>query len=486
MSTAPRVGARPAAGPEDGGRDGLLARWALRFAGFVEKWFPDAFVFALAAVVVVAVAALAFGAAPTEVADTFSTGFWDLIPFTMQMSLVVVTGFVLASSPPADRLIERLAAIPRTGRGGVAFIAAMGLSASLVNWGFGMVFAALLAKAMARRRELALDYRAAAAAAFMGIGGLWALGLSSSAAQLQANPASLPPKLLSVTGVIPFRETIFLWQSLVVALVVFVMGVGIAYLSAPRARHAVTAPDLGVDLDDRPEPLPPRTRPGEWLEYSPVLPLFIGALVLGWLTRELAAHDPIQVISSLNTYNLLFLTLGLLLHWRPRGFLRAVAKAVPACGGILIQFPFYAGIAGIMTKAANGEGFTLAHYISEGFVGIASSSTFGLVVGIYSAVLGVFVPSGGGKWIIEAPYVMDAANDLHYHLGWTVQIYNAAEALPNLVNPFWMLPVLGILGLRARHVVGFTAVQLVIQLPVVLGLMWLLGTTLGYQPPVQP
>jgi len=208
--------------------------------------------------------------------------------------------------------------------------------------------------------------------------------------------------------------------------------------------------------------------------------------VFGWVIREFATSDPILTISNLNTYNLLFLTLGMLLHWRPRSFLGAVMKAVPACSSILIQFPFYAGIAAIMTRASDAEGNTVAHYVSEAFVNIASTSTFGLVIGIYSAILGFFIPSGGGKWIIEAPYVMQASNELHAHLGWTVQIYNAAEALPNLINPFWMLPLLGILGLRARHIVGFTSLQLIFHLPVVLGLLWLLGNTLTYVPPIQP
>jgi short-chain fatty acids transporter len=108
------------------------------------------------------------------------------------------------------------------------------------------------------------------------------------------------------------------------------------------------------------------------------------------------------------------------------------------------------------------------------------------VMGLYSAILGFFVPSGGGKWIIEAPYVMQAANDLQVHLGWAVQIYNAAEALPNLINPFWMLPLLAVLGLHARDIVGYTFVQLVVHLPLVLGLLWLLGLTLEYVPPVMP
>ena len=101
-------------------------------------------------------------------------------------------------------------------------------------------------------------------------------------------------------------------------------------------------------------------------------------------------------------------------------------------------------------------------------------------------VLGFFVPSGGGKWLIEAPYVMQAASEMRYHLGWSVQIYNAAEALPNLVNPFWMLPLLGVLGLKARDIVGFTFVQLLVHVPLVLGLLWVLGMTLEYRAPVMP
>jgi short-chain fatty acids transporter len=107
-------------------------------------------------------------------------------------------------------------------------------------------------------------------------------------------------------------------------------------------------------------------------------------------------------------------------------------------------------------------------------------------MGLYSAVLGFFIPSGGGKWIIEAPYVMQAANDLKVHLGWAVQIYNAAEALPNLINPFWMLPMLGVLGLKARDIVGFTFLQLLVHAPVVLLLLWALAGTLTYVPPVVP
>ena len=138
-----------------------------------------------------------------------------------------------------------------------------------------------------------------------------------------------------------------------------------------------------------------------------------------------------------------------------------------------------------MTTVNGSEGHSVAHIISTFFTQIASHDTYALLMGSYSAVLGFFIPSGGGKWIIEAPYVMEAANALRVHLGWTVQIYNAAEALPNLINPFWMLPLLGVLGLKARDIVGFTFVQFVVHVPLVLLMLWLFGLTLDYVPPMR-
>ncbi|UZW60537.1 short-chain fatty acid transporter [Lysobacter enzymogenes] len=471
--------------------DGPLARFALRSAAWAERWFPDAYVFAALGVVVVAVAALAFGATPTATAAAFGDGYWSLIPFTMQMAFVVIGGYVVATAPAVARLIDALARFPRSGRGAVCYVALVSMLTSLLSWGFSLVFGGLLVRALARREDLDMDYRAAGAAAYLGLGAVWAMGLSSSAAQLQANPASMPPGLLAITGVLPFSETIFLWQSIALTAALIAVSLLVCFVTAPRGASVKRANEFeGADrlaADERhAAALPPRTRPGEWLEYSPLITVLLAALSLGWLAYEFGQKPLVTAIASLNTYNFLFLTVGLLLHWRPRSFLNAVARAVPSTGGVLIQFPLYGGIASLLTAAKGADGQTLAHHLSSVFVHIASTDTFTLVMGVYSAVLGFFVPSGGGKWIIEAPYVMQAANDLQVHLGWAVQVYNAAEALPNLINPFWMLPLLGVLGLKARDIVGFTFIQLLVHIPLVLGLLWLLGLTLTYHPPVMP
>ncbi|MCS4230407.1 short-chain fatty acids transporter [Stenotrophomonas maltophilia] len=467
-------------------QDGWMARAALRSAAWAEKWFPDAYVFAVLGVVIVAVTAIGFGATPQATAESFGNGFWSLIPFTMQMAFVVIGGYALATAPIVARFIDFLARAPKTGRGAVVYVGLVSMLASLLSWGFSLVFGGLLVRALARREDLRMDYRAAGASAYLGLGAVWAMGLSSSAAQLQANPASMPPGLVEITGVLPFTETIFLWQSIVLTAALIVVSLLVAWFTAPREATARVAADFQGAAQAEAEPLQPRTRPGEWLEYSPLLTVLLSLLAFGWLANEFASKPVVSAIANLNTYNFLFISLGLLLHWRPRSFLNAVAKAVPSTTGVLIQFPLYGGIAMILTHAAGADGETLAHRLSTVFVHIASTDTFALVMGVYSAVLGFFVPSGGGKWIIEAPYVMQAANELQAHLGWAVQVYNAAEALPNLINPFWMLPLLGVLGLKARDIVGFTFIQLLVHIPLVLGLLWLLGMTLEYVRPVMP
>ena len=451
-----------------------LARLGAVLTDLCERYFPDAFVFALAGVVLVFAAGLALGDSPGRLVSEFGGGFWVLVPFTMQMALVIVGGFVVATSPPLARLIRALASIPRTPRAAVAFVAFFGMASSLLSWGLSLVFTGLLVREIVSR--VRVDYRAIGAAAYLGLGSVWALGLSSSAALLQATRSAIPPSLLPVTGVIPLGQTIFLWQSLVMAAVLIVISVAVAYASCPPPERAKTAEEIGVRFEPLAASLEPPRTPAERLDASPVFSVAVALLMLAYLGQQVREKGPLAV-ADLNNFNFAFLTLGLLLHGRPRSFLRAVARSVPATAGVLIQYPFYAGILGLISKTS------LAAVLADLFVRVTTPGTFPLVVALYSAVLGLFVPSGGGKWIVEAPYVMAAANAWHVHLGWTVQIYNAAEALPNLINPFWMLPLMGILNVRARDLAGYSILQLVFHAPVVFFLCWLFARTLPYLPP---
>ncbi|MBI3551984.1 MAG: short-chain fatty acid transporter [Elusimicrobia bacterium] len=455
-----------------------LSRVGVRLSDWFERWFPDAFVLALTAVLIVYAACLGNGASPLQAAQWFGQGFWDLTKFTLQMAMVLVSGYAVATSPAVYRGIQRLAAIPKDGRSAVAFVALFSMLSSLASWSFSLIFSGFLAREVAHRVKDA-DYRALGAAAYMGLGSVWALGLSSSAALIMAASGSLPPALLKISGVIPLGQTLGLWQSAVVTVCLLLVTLAVAYASAPPPELAFTMESMGVPYEpvsfksERPR------KPGEWLEHSPALTVAVAACGLGYLWRTVASRGPGELL-ELNNYIFAFLVLGLLLHWRPRSFLKAVTASVPATAGILVQYPFYAAILKMLTES--GLASQLAHF----FISVSTQRTYPLLVGAYSAVLGLFVPSAGGKWLIEAPYLLEAAKTLQVHLGWVVQTYNAAEALPNLIHPFFMLPLLGILGIKARDVVGFTALQFAVHVPLVLLLVWILNGTLSYAAPVLP
>jgi short-chain fatty acids transporter len=469
----------PAPAPAEPITASWLERFGLGLAEWSEKWFPDAFVFALVAIAIVYVFGLLIGESPAKLALEGGKAFWVLIPFTMQMALIVIGGYVVASSPIVYRSIQALAAVPKTGRGAVALVAVFSMVSSLLSWGFSLIFSGLLVRELTRNVK-DMDYRAAGAAGYLGLGAVWALGLSSSAALMMGTKGMIPPALFAISGVIPLTQTLFTWWNFFVAIVLVVMSAAIAYWSAPTGERVRTAKDMGLEFEPVDTSIEPRKRPGEWLEYSPLLTILTAALLVFYLA-DVFRKSPQGALAALdlNTYNLIFIVLGMLLHWRPKRFLRAVAQAVPATGGVLIQFPFYAVIFGMI--AGTGISKFLAHL----FVSITTQGTYPVLVAAYSAILGVFIPSGGSKWVIEAPYVLEAAVQHKVNLGWVVQIYNAAEALPNLLNPFWMLPLLGMLRVKARDLVGYSVLQMVIHIPVVVFLCWLFARYIPYLPPVK-
>jgi short-chain fatty acids transporter len=455
-----------------------LAGLGSMLTGWMERWFPDAFVFAMLMTIIVFLAGWTLGCPASDLIDEFGKGFWGLMPFTMQMVMIILGGYIMASSPPICRLICWLSQIPSTPRGAVALVALVSTSASLVSYGFSLIFAGFLAREIARR-PLEVDYRALGAAAYLGLGSVWALGLSSSAALLMATRSAMPPELLNISGVIPLSQTIYTWQNILSALIVMGVSVAVACFSTPTGKTVRTAKSFGIVTEPLTKSLEASRSPGEWLEYSPLLSVMVALLGLAYLFRLVAASGLLAAL-NLNTYNFLFLMLGLLLHWRPRSFVSAVSVATPATAGVLIQFPFYAGIFGMISHSS------ISRTVANGFVQMSSHNNYPVMVSLYSAILGFFVPSGGGKWLIEAPYIMTAAHALKVSPGWIVQVYNASEALPNLINPFWMLPLLGILKLKPRDLAGYGLLQLLVLGPVVLFLMWFLARTFAYTPPLPP
>ena len=447
-----------------------LAAVGIRLSNWFERWFPDAFAVALAAVVIVFAGCVLVSGAPLRTAQAFGDGFWDLVTFTVQVSLLIITGYVVATAPPVHAVIRRMAGVPQTPSSAIAFVAVFSMLSSLLSWTFSLIFSAFLAREVARRVR-GVDYRAVGAAAYLGVGSVWALGLSSSAALIMANADSLPDSIERISGVIPLSQTIGLWQSLVMAAVLIGISAAAAYFSAPNAEDARTIEAMGVS-DTATIPSVPRAaeRPGDRLELSPLPTVIVCACGIAYLASEVAARGP-AVLLDLNHYLFAFVMAGLLLHWRPRSFVHAVAGAAPTVASVIVQYPLYAGIVRMMTESG------LADRLAQFFVAVSTFHTFPVLVGIYSALLGLFVPSAGGKWLIEAPYVLPAAQSLGVHIGWVVQTYNATEALANLIHPFWMLPLIGILGLKPRDIVGYSILQLVVHVPVVLLLVWALHYT---------
>jgi short-chain fatty acids transporter len=476
-------------------REGLLARTALRFTAFTEKWLPDAFGFVLVGTFVV----LAFGLVTGEpllkrpddpaatkgfgMVDAWGIGFWSLITFTLQMAMIIIGGYAVATSRPIARFITRLARIPKSPRAAVAFVASVAMLASYLNWAFSLIFAAILAREVARNVPKA-DYRALGAMAFLGLGTVWAQGLSGSAALQVASASSSPPPVQEVikaggraSGLIPLSDTIFTWQALVATLVVYVVGVGMAWYVAPREDNARTAENLGIEL----RPLIGRgsayngqredgeaRRPGDWLEHSPVFSLLIVLLGAVYLMRYFSGKSFVSAL-DLNTVNLILFLLALLLHWRPWRMARAVREGAPAAAGVLLQFPLYGGIFGMI--AYTGISARLAGWLVQA----SNQFLFPPLVAIYSCILGIFVPSGGSKWVIEAPYVLQAANELKVDAGWMVVVYDLGEASANLLQPFWMLPTLAILGLKARDIMGYTFTMFLACFPAALVAVTLLA-----------
>ncbi|WP_394841689.1 TIGR00366 family protein [Pendulispora brunnea] len=478
--------------------DNVIARLAQRFTVWTERYLPDAFGFVLVGTFVIFAAGLVTGEPVTQVPENVATattgfglvdawgkGFWALVTFTLQMTMIILGGYAVAVSPPVARLIAKLARVPKTPRGAIAFTAAVAMISGYLNWAFSLIFTAILAREIARLVR-GVDYRALGAMAFLGLGTVWAQGLSGSAALQMASAASTPDALKKIiasarggTGVVPLSDTIFLWQGMASTAIIFLVGVGMAFLLTPSPARAKTAEDLGITikplLEESADAKVVGTRPGDWLEHSPLFGILLSLLGLWYLVRHFgrATGSALNAL-DFNTINLILLMLALALHWRPLSLVTAIRNGASAASGVLLQYPFYGGIFGMI--AYTGLSKTIAHWL----VSASNQTFFPPLIAIYSCVLGIFVPSGGSKWLIEAPYVIDAANQLHVNQGWMVVVYDLGEASANLLQPFWMLPTLAILGLRARDIMGYTFAMFLACFPVVLILVTVFARTLPF------
>jgi len=435
----------------------MLNKAAKPLVKLVDRYLPDPYIFVLLLTLVVLIAAVvAEHKTPLEVISYWGDGFWTLLSFSMQMLLVLVAGFMLASSPPIKKLLDAIAGLAKSAPQAIMLVTLVSLAASWINWGFGLVVGALFAKALARKVKV--DYRLLVASAYAGFV-VWHGGLAGSIPLTIATAGHFTE---SQIGIIPTSETIFASFNLLLVAVLFVVMPLVNRFMLPEEKDSIYVDpkvlnETGVEnvptMLDADSGEGNSNRPADKLENSRLLGWSVGGAGLVYLGYYFWMQGGSL---NLNLVNFLFLFLAILLHQTPRSLLTSLNEAIKGGAGIVIQFPFYAGIMAVMVQSG------LAQSISEGFVAIASADSLPFWSFISAGIVNIFVPSGGGQWAVQAPIMLPAAQALGADVARVAMAVAWGDAWTNLIQPFWALPVLAIAGLKARDIMGFCLMQLII------------------------
>ena len=430
----------------------------------VQRFLPDAFVFCIILTIVVFIAAMPVaGMNPIEVANAWGSGVWGLLAFSMQMALVLVLGSALANAPAIKKLIVKLAGVPKKPVGAVAFVTVISAICCFINWGFGLIIGALLAKEVAKKIK-GLDYRLIIAAAYSGFV-IWHAGISGSIplGMTALNADGVVDNTAgAVTEIVPTSQTIFSAWNLILVLAVVVV---VAFVNAKM--HPDPKDVVSIDpklLEDAPDNTEVKARkdqtPAEKLENSMVLSYIVVVIGAIYLIYYFVNAGSILNALSLNIVNLIFLILGIAFHKTPISYVRAITESAESAGGIILQFPFYAGIQGMMVTVGS-NGVSLASAISTAFVNISTPRTFPVLCYLAAGIVNFFVPSGGGQWAVQGPIMMPAGLELGVTPAVTAMGIAWGDAWTNMLQPFWALPALGIAGLGARDIMGYCAIVLI-------------------------
>lgn len=430
----------------------------------VQRFLPDAFVFCIILTIVVFIAAMPVaGMNPIEVANAWGSGVWGLLAFSMQMALVLVLGSALANAPAIKKLIVKLAGVPKKPVGAVTFVTVISAICCFINWGFGLIIGALLAKEVAKKIK-GLDYRLIIAAAYSGFV-IWHAGISGSIplGMTALNADGVVDNTAgAVTEIVPTSQTIFSAWNLIMVLAVVVV---VAFVNAKM--HPDPKDVVSIDpklLEDAPDNTEVKARkdqtPAEKLENSMVLSYIVVVIGAIYLIYYFVNAGSILNALSLNIVNLIFLILGIAFHKTPISYVRAITESAESAGGIILQFPFYAGIQGMMVTVGS-NGVSLASAISTAFVNISTPRTFPVLCYLAAGIVNFFVPSGGGQWAVQGPIMMPAGLELGVTPAVTAMGIAWGDAWTNMLQPFWALPALGIAGLGARDIMGYCAIVLI-------------------------
>jgi short-chain fatty acids transporter len=445
----------------------MLSSIANFFDRMVRRYLPDAFLFAIILTFIVFILGIVFtDNSPVQMVEFWGGGFWNLLEFAMQMSLIVVTGYILANSPIVKRLLGKISKLANTPGQAILLVTFVASIACLINYGFGLVVGALLAIHVAKRVP-SVDYRLLMASAYSGFL-LWHGGFSGS---IPLTIATQGHFLEETMGIIPVTETLFSSYNLFI--------VGTLLISLPLLNRLLMRPTRNVGEID-PELLnlqasvigeeeveeaeEKSSTPAERLENSRVISILIGLLGIAFILYHFVQNG---LNLNINIVNFIFLFFGILFHGTPRRFLNSATDAVKNAGGIIVQFPFYAGIMGMMISSG------LSDQLSMWFVNISNDFTLPWLSFISAGILNFFVPSGGGQWAIQGDIMIPAAIGLDVDTAKTAMAVAWGDAWTNMVQPFWALPILAIAGLKVRDIMGFCVMILFWSfIPISIGLLF--------------
>lgn len=444
----------------------MIKQSAEFFSKVVQRWLPDAFVIAVILTLVVFIAGLVFQSQSlASMAEYWGGGFWKLLNFSMQMVLILVLGSVLAMSRPVKMALIGIARLAKTPSQGVILVTVVSMLGLWVNWGFGLVVAGLFAREVARQVKKS-HFPLLIASAYSGML-IWHAGLSGSIPLKIASAGSDALSQLLDGQVIPLADTIFAWQNLTIVIALALSLPILLVMMMPdeeqrleyAAKLAPTPSEYAANSSSR-----QKLSPAEQLEHLPLINFIlvcIGAIYLfGYFT---AGHS-----ISLNVINLCLLLMGLALHLTPHSYLCATKDAIGTSSGIILQFPLYAGIMGMMVESG------LASSMSQWFVEISSAETLSVVTFFSAGIVNFFVPSGGGQWAVQAPIVVPAAAELGVGLDKVAMAVAWGDAWTNMIQPFWALPLLAISGLKLRQIMGYCIVILIWSGVLISSLIYLL------------
>lgn len=438
-----------------------LRSFIVGFSHWSFRWVPDAMVFVLALTVIVYLMAWGLTShGPVQLVHDWVKGFWILLTFAMQMSVLMITGFTVADSKFVRKGINFLVSIPKTRTSAVVMYSLVLGVLWWLHWGIGMMTSIIMGRELAvAKRGLGIHYPFIAAISYCAI--VTTNGPSMAAQLLIATPGHFMEK---VTGVIPISQTTFDPYCLLTNLILIIGLPLIMVLIMPAKEDSVEISDamaeeiLAASKEAQGEDKAKMTPAQRW-DRSPILPIIIGIAGLFWIGDFLVTKGIGKL--DLNTLNFIFLILGLLLHGSAHSFMSSVQRGVTTVGGVIVQFPLYAGIFGIIQNSG------LAHVIAGWFVAISTAHNFPWVVFIYSAIMNIFVPSGGSKFVIEAPYILPAAKELGANIPWVINAYTFGDEVTNLIQPFWALPILGAYKLKFQDILPYGVIVMIFMFVVV-------------------